>query len=101
MKSLTLYFVIFILFLSTVFGVCEVFGGWSGKVIKYHPVYQLNDRAEKNGKEVSYGNIIGYVYYRIYDEINGPRLQSSVSSRVSMMAIGLAFRGFASISGTA
>lgn len=78
MKSLRLYFVIFSLFLSTVFGVCEVFGGWSGTQIENYPVWQLNDSSEKvgvlgAGDEIRYGDIEGEVYYKIYKREEGGR----------------------------
>ncbi len=77
--------------------------------IKHHPVEALNDASAKAGlggvagvnKEHRFGDITVKVYYTIRNETNGSRVESQVGSSVSMQSITLAFRGFASISGTA
>lgn len=104
MKSLRLYFVVFSLFLFTVLGVCEVFGQMVR--IKHHPVYVENDAVGKakvigSTKKHRFGDIVGHVYYNIHDAPNDSWAKSTVFSSVSMQALTVAFRGFASISGTA
>ncbi len=99
---------VFILLSGVLFQICDVSGQWVN--IKNHTVEAKNDSSMEAGglggivgaaKEKVFGEIDVDAIYHINDEKGASKVQSMVFSSVSMLAVTVSFRGFASIRGTA